>query len=150
MRGPLLLVLCLWAGVTGSGCSPQLVPLYYDYRAPDTANTLRMVRHALQSEGWDFVRSDAFHLETAPRVLQHWGLYQVVVRLEAVPVDAHFVRLYIHPYRHYITGRRSKIPYLPAGLRATLLPRLHAALRAQGLEPVGTAIERDHTPPRRP
>ncbi|BBM68551.1 hypothetical protein [Rhodothermus marinus] len=149
MRGFLFFLPVLLLGLAGTGCSPRLVPLYYDYCLPDTTGpSLQPVARALASEGWEVSQSDSLHLETAPRSLQHWGLYRVVVRLEAVPVDGRFVRVFIHPYRHYITGRRSKIPYLPAGLRATLLPRLHAALKAEGLEPAGTAFQRDHVRPR--
>ncbi len=143
-----LFLLVLLLGLAGTGCSPRLVPLYYDYRLPDTTRpSLHSVAQALDAEGWKVTWPDSLHLETAPRSLQHWGLYRVVVRLEAVPVDGRFVRVFIHPYRQYITGRRSKIPYLPAGLRATLLPQLHAALKAQGLEPAGTAFQRDRMRP---
>ncbi len=148
MRRKRLQALCILLTIAATGCSPRLVPLYYDYRIPDTTQApLRLVARALQSTGWTVARATPTHLQTTPRTLQHWGLYRVVVRLEAVPVDSGFVRLFFHPYRRYLTGRRSKIPYLPAGLRATLLPQLHTALEAQGLKPAGTAFERDHTRP---
>ncbi|SHK73254.1 hypothetical protein [Rhodothermus profundi] len=144
MRSSLLILLL---GLASAGCSPRLVPLYYDYRLPDTtAAALPPVARALQAAGWETTQLTPTLLQTAPRPLQHWGLYRVMVRLEAVPINGRFVRLFIHPYRQYFTGRRSKIPYLPAGLRATLLPRLHAALQAAGLTPAGTALERDRSP----
>ena len=131
-----------------AGCSPRMVPLYYDYRAADT--TLQPLFHvstALQASGWKLATADTSFLQTQPRTLRHWGLYRVVVRLEAVPVDRTYVRLFIHPYRVYIGGRRSKIPYLPTGLQAILLPRLHAALEAHGFSPVGTAWQRPQQKP---
>lgn len=126
-----------------AGCSPRLVPLYYDYRAADTTwQPLLHVAEALQASGWKLIAADTSFLQTQPRTLRHWGLYRVVVRLEAVPIDRTYVRLFIHPYRLYLGGRRSKIPYLPAGLEANLLPQLHAALGAQGFSPAGTALQR--------
>lgn len=150
MRGLSLLGLSLWLGVAGMGCSPRLVPLYYDYQLPSaTEAPLYPVAQALTAAGWEVIRGDSLHLETAPRAMRHWGLYQVVVRLEAVSVDGRFVRLFIHPYRRYLTGRRSKIPYLPAGLQAILLPQLHTALAAKELKPIGTAFQRDRLDSRR-
>ena len=78
----------LLLGLVGTGCSPRLVPLYYDYRLSDTtASSLQPVAQALNAEGWRVSQLDFLHLETAPRTLQHWGLYRVVVRLKAVRVD---------------------------------------------------------------
>lgn len=108
MRGFLFFPILL-LGLAGAGCSPRLVPLYYDYRLPDTTGpSLQPVARALAAAGWEVSQPDSLHLETMPRSLQHWGLYRVVVRLEAVPVDGRFVRVFIHPYRHYITAAAAR------------------------------------------
>lgn len=137
---PVLVVLVLTVG-----CSPSLSPLYRDYKVQTAdAPTLTRIAQALESAGWDTVAASTPNvIATKQRGLNNWGLYKVVVSIEAAPVgDAH-VRLFFHPYRQYITGGRSKIPYLNGSLRRTLLRDLNAAFEEQGLLAIGSAIQRD-------
>lgn len=82
-------------------------------------------------------------MATAPRRLRHWGLYSIVVSIDAVPVGERHVRLFVHPYRHYITGGRSKIPYLKGSIRRRVMADLDRTLKAQGLAAIGTGVSRD-------
>lgn len=130
-----------------AGCSPSLSPLYRDYEVArgDAPEDLRAaVEAALVEAGWTPVAAAAPNVvATETRVFNDWGLYKTEVFLEAAPLGDRYVRVLVHPYRKYITGGRSKIPYMKGGLRRALLPELNRAFEAHGLFLLGTAIERD-------
>ncbi len=135
------LAACLVAG-TFAGCSPRLSPLYRDYTVPDTATrneeVLEKLELALRDADWEIAPDQIDNMiRTEPRTLSKWGLYNVTVYLEAVPIGSDYVRLYVHPYREYVTGGRSKIPFFSRRTQRELLPALTEALEAQGLRRVG-------------
>ncbi len=151
-----LLLLCLVALL--AGCAPSFSPLYRDYdvdpvvlaeaseppeRQGGTEVRARL-RAALAEAGWTEAEAAAPNvISTAPRRISNWGLYRVQVSLDALPIGDRHVRVLFHPVRRYITGGRSKIPYLGSSLRRALLPELNEALEAQGFLPIGTPRERD-------
>jgi hypothetical protein len=139
----------LLAALAG-GCAPSVTPLYRDFEvrpgtvAADTADLRGRLRAALVDAGWTLapaVTPEA--VATAPRTVSDVGLYRTEVHLDAVPVGGRYVRVFFHPYRRYLSGGRSKVPYLGAGLRRRLLPPLADALARRGLVAVGLARERD-------
>lgn len=147
MRRPPLF-LALFAGtllLLGTGCSPSISPLYRDYEVQPSEPALEeRVASALTDAGWSLEEeSVGGALRTEPQTFGNWGLYKLRVLLEVTPLGADHVRVFIHPYRTYVTGGRSKIPYLPKSLRKNLVTRLNEAFEEQGLAVVGTPIERD-------
>ncbi len=128
-----------------AACSPALHPLYRDYAVNIRgASVEERLRSALEEAGWDLAPRGAGNaLGTTPRRLRHWGLYSVVVTVEVVPVGTDYVRLFVHPYRHYVTGNRSKIPFLKGSIRRRVLADLDRALEERGLDAIGTSISRD-------
>lgn len=170
MHWRLLSLFCLASVVALNGCAPSFSPLYRDFDIESTsAQTLSSdrisagtdsasadagpkasgdvyarIRNALAEAGWTEASSVVPNVvSTHPRQLSDWGLYRVVVSLDVVPVGGQHVRVLFHPVRRYITGGRSKIPYLDSGMRRTLLPVLNEAFEAHGLYPIGTPRERD-------
>lgn len=165
MQPRLFLTICFAAVL--SGCAPSFSPLYRDYdieppqeaARTDTASTdeeasregeeagqeiYARIRAALADAGWVEAEPAAPNVvSTEPRQLSDWGLYQVLVSLDIVPLGDRHVRVLFHPARRYFTGGRSKIPYLDSGMRRALLPDLNEALEAQGFVPIGTPRERD-------
>lgn len=145
MKLPVLLVLTLLV----AGCTPKLSPLYRDYAVTDRAPTqddilLERIGVGLSSAGWTVVDGVTDNVvATEARQFREWGLYSVRVSLEVAPVGGDFVRLLVHPYRHYFTGAQSKIPYLRPGLAESVLDDLHEAFEAEGLTFIGTAQSRD-------
>lgn len=144
------------------GCAPSISPLYRDYEvepaplaglagsddatsgAASDAAVLGRLRTALAEAGWTEEATPIPNtVSTEDRQLSDWGLYRVLVSLDAIPMGERHVRVQFHPVRRYITGGRSKIPYLGSGLRSALLPDLNAALKAHGFYPIGTPRERD-------
>lgn len=128
-----------------SACSPSLAPLYRDYEVGQNEENLDARIHAaLQEAGWTIIEGEAPQaIATEARTLSNWGLYRVTASLEVVPLGADHVRVMIHPYRKFLTGSKSKIPYLSRGLRSNLVPDLRAAFTDQGLVAVGNPMERD-------
>ena len=128
-----------------SACSPSLSPLYRDYEIRNADRPLaERIEDALAEAGWQSTPSSApYALATQERKVRSWGLYSVVVSLEAVPVGGSYVRLYLHPYRKYFTGNRSKIPFLKKSLQRTLLKDLNEAFETRGMVAIGTGLERD-------
>ena len=126
-------------------CSPSLYPLYRDYEVNQHPAPIRQrLETALANAQWELVDHGAPNtVATAPRRLRHWGLYSIVVSIEAVPVGDRHVRLFVHPYRYYVTGGRSKIPYLKGSIRRRVMAELDATLEAQGLAAIGTGVSRD-------
>ncbi len=128
-----------------SACSPSLSPLYRDYEIRTADQPLaERIEDALAEAGCQSTPSSAPNaLATQERKVRSWGLYSVVVSLEAVPVGGSYVRLYLHPYRKYFTGNRSKIPFLKKSLQRTLLKDLNEAFETRGMVAIGTGLERD-------
>lgn len=137
-----------------TGCAPSVSPLYRDYdvspaaaAAPDpTASEAihERLRSALAAAGWTEAPPAAPNvLSTEPREFGHWGLYAVLVSLDVVPMYERYVRVQFHPVRRYVTGGRSKIPYLGGGLRQAILPELNEALEARGFQSIEVPRERD-------
>ena len=128
-----------------SACSPSLSPLYRDYEISTVDQPIsERLEDALIEAGWEPIPASAPNaIATQARKIRRWGLYSVVVSLEAVPVGDDYVRLYFHPYRKYFTGNRSKIPFLNSSLRRALLKDLNEAFETQGLVAVGSGISRD-------
>lgn len=107
------------------------------------------LRDAFEETGWHTVPPPAPNaITTQERRIRSWGLYRVMVSIEAVPVGRDHVRLFVHPYRHYITGSRSKIAFLKGSIRRAVLRDLEEAFESRGLMAVGTGISRDreHVP----
>ena len=165
MQRRLFLTICFAA--TLLGCAPSFSPLYRDYDIEPSSGAARAdatntdeeanredekaaqevyarIRAALSEAGWTEAEPAAPNVvSTEPRQLSDWGLYQVLVSLDVVPLGDRHVRVLFHPARRYFTGGRSKISYLDGGMRRALLPDLNEALEAQGFVPIGTPRERD-------
>jgi hypothetical protein len=133
------------------GCSPKLSPLYRDYEVTveeglSDALVLERIDRGLKAAGWSPIEGIAANvLSTESRQFREWGLYKIVVELEVAPVSGDYVRLLIHPYRVYFTGKRSKIPYLRGSLARSVLKELHEEFEKEGLTFIGTAQSRDKT-----
>ena len=145
MRLPSVLLALLVLGLTAGGCSPSFSPLYRDYTVqPSDAPLEARIEAALLEAGWQPEPGEAPNvIATEERTLNEWGLYRIVASLEVVPVGDDYVRLYVHAFRHYFTGSRSKIPCLKKGLRGQVLTDLNKSFAANGLTALGTAVERD-------
>lgn len=144
MRQRALPLLASLAVLLVAACAPSLSPLHRDFAVSEPAgsdDTLR-ITDALESAGWT-VTDTTLAVVTEERTLSEWGLYRVVASLEVVPLGPDHVRVFIHPYRRYFTGSRSKLPFLKGSVRQAVLPDLHAAFEAEGLEPLGTQNQRD-------
>lgn len=140
-----------------AGCAPSVSPLYRDYEiepAVSASSSLEnsaghvdvhaRLRGALADAGWIVTEPASSHvLSTEAREFGSWGLYRVLVSLDAIPMGDRYVRVHFHPVRRYFTGARSKIPYLGRGLRSAVLPDLIEAFEAHGLLPLGIPHERD-------
>ena len=140
-----------------AGCAPSVSPLYRDYEiepaafassspgdSTDHAEVHARLRSALSEAGWVVTKPAAPHvLSTEAREFGSWGLYRVLVSLDAIPMGDRHVRVHFHPVRRYFTGARSKIPYLGSGLRSALLPDLVDAFEAHGFRPLEIPRERD-------
>ena len=77
------------------------------------------------------------------RPIRNWLLYKVVVQVEAVPIGAQHVRLFVHPYRVYPSGSRSKIPFLKRSIRRRVVRDIDRVFESHGLVAVGTDMSRD-------
>ncbi len=145
-RPHLWLLIGILAGV-GAGCMPAITPLYHDYRIPPATalpgDSLRVrIARALEQAGWTPTETaDGHTLATEPRTLQRWGLYRITVYLEVAPIGDDYVRVFFHPYRQYVTGGRSKIPYLSRRLRRMLIPPLDEHFQAAGLRLVAPRLD---------
>jgi hypothetical protein len=131
-----VLLFLLASLVIAAGCAPPTAPLYRDYvrpavtEVPDVGDRLKA---ALEQAGWTITEpTHTGIVATEERIVQNWGIYRVAVSLEAVPVGDRHVRVFVHPFRRFVTGGESKLFALGAGLRRTLYPPLDAALTAHG------------------
>ena len=149
-------ILFLGIVVLLSGCSPRLSPLYRDYDAgpevmsedssevDDGTSVTARIRSALVEAGWEVVEPVTPNVvATSSRTFRQWGLYTVTVQLEVAPLSGRHVRMFVHPYRVYVTGAKRKIPYLRGSLARSVMQDLHASFDAYGLEYIGTAQSRD-------
>ncbi len=145
MHSKLLISLGLVALLGLSGCSPSLSPLYRDFEHEPTTDDLRVrIERALTDSDWTIDRNvDQTLLTTETRVFRRWGLYRVEASLEIAEVGGDYVRVLVNPYRVYITGRRSKTPYLKKGLGRAVLKDLRKEFEEEGLVAIGTVVERD-------
>jgi hypothetical protein len=121
-------------------CAPSMDPLYRDFQREtavaelSTAALQVTLRRALESAGWEIAdESVEPSVRTMPRTHARWGVYRVTVYLEALPLGERHVRVMIHPYREYVWGTRSKLPYLTRPIREAIVPELEQALSAHGL-----------------
>lgn len=141
------LIVAVLFSLATAGCSPSLAPLYTDFEAvanvvPNDTLLVRIER-AIESAGWTQVDSPADNVvATEERTISKWGLYDVRVSIELAPVTDQYVRVFINPYRVFVTGSRSKMPYLKRGIRRSVVPELERALAQEGIEPIGSAVER--------
>ncbi len=128
-----------------AGCTPSLFPLYQDYgNEAQSATAIERVQRAFTASGWSLGKTEANNVVVGiPRRVRHWGLYRVVVSVEAVVMAEGHVRLFIHPYRHYVTGNRSKIPFLRRSLRRSIVQPLDKAFYRENLIALGTGVYRD-------
>lgn len=128
-----------------AGCSPTLYPLYRDYEFdPGNPALLSSIEEALVEAGWELIPPPAPNgVATADRQIRDWVIYRVVVQVEAVPVGAKHVRLFVHPYRIYATGSRSKIPFLKRSIRRRVIHDIDRVFESRNLVAVGTDISRD-------
>ncbi len=129
-----------------SACTPSLSPLYRDYEMEGKMekDIQDRIQTAVEAAGWKPVATEAPNaIATESRTIARWGLYKVTIALEVVPVSGEYVRVFFHPYRKYITGGRSKIPYLASNLRRSILPDLNRALADQGFRMMGIPFEKD-------
>lgn len=133
-----------------SACAPAISPLYRDYAVEPAAESAgdtevyARLQTALTQARWTLAPSAPPNaVTTEARTFRTWGLYRVEVSLEAVPIGGDHVRVYVHAHRRYVTGSRSKIPYLRRSLARDVFPDLNEAFTAQGLTFLGTDVQRD-------
>ena len=111
-----------------------------DHEAP----VLERIESAFVDAGWDIADNEIPNtIQTEIRHFRSWGLYRIVAYVEAIPINSRYVRLLVHPYRYYITGARSKIPYFKGGVRRSILRDLEPALEKYALIAAGTDLSRD-------
>ncbi|HEX7072199.1 MAG TPA: hypothetical protein VF190_15410 [Rhodothermales bacterium] len=130
-----------------SACAPSLTPLYRDFEMPadsmTTAEVIPILEAALTDAGWDIAEPTTPNVvATQRKTLSEWGLYRVEAYLEAAPLGGNYVRLFVHPQRRFITGGRSKIPFLVPSLRRSILPDINEAFQKHGLQMAKSARER--------
>lgn len=139
------------------GCSGSLSPLYADFRIDEArasadsdslANAKvdsledlsiqKRISDALIEVGWELDEAPSENAVSTSEVeIVDWGLYDVRVSLDVVPINQKFVRVFVHPYRQYFFGSRSKMSYMNRRVRSYVLPDLTNAFRARGIVPLG-------------
>ncbi|MCY3594612.1 MAG: hypothetical protein OXH01_05160 [Bacteroidetes bacterium] len=139
------LLVVLFLALTVIGCSPTLYPLYRDYEYNYNDDVpLSQIEEALIEAGWELLPSSPPNaVSTVNRPIRNWLLYKVVVQVEAVPIGAQHVRLFVHPYRVYPSGSRSKIPFLKRSIRRRVVRDIDRVFESHGLVAVGTDMSRD-------
>jgi len=102
------------------------------------------IASALVQAGWELDEAPSANaLSTREVEIIDWGLYDVRVSLDVVPVNDKFVRVYVHPYRQYFWGSRSKMSYMNHRVRSYVFPDLADAFKVQGIVPLGAPPEED-------
>ncbi len=126
-------------------CSPSLHPLYKDYKHDFNGTVpLIQIEQALIEAGWELLPSPSPNtISTSYREIRDWLLYKVVVQVEAVPIGAKHVRLLVHPYRVYVTGNRSKIPFLKRRIRRRVIHDIDQTFRSYDLIAVEADLPQD-------
>lgn len=110
----------------------------------DDAELHRRIEQGLRNAGWTITESVTDNVVTAEaREFREWGIYSVEVELEVAPVGGDYVRLMVHPFRKFFTGKRRKIGYLRGSLARAALKDLHASFEEQGLHHIGYMQSRD-------
>ncbi|MEM6337467.1 MAG: hypothetical protein AAF752_12935 [Bacteroidota bacterium] len=147
--------------VSVSGCANSLTPLYRDFEVRPVETSMAegdaaepsaierpeleaRVERALGAAGWAITEGPADNVvSTESRQMQNYGIYSIRISLDVLPMAGNHVRVLVHPYRHYFTGSRSKLPYLKRGLGRSFLPELERAFADEGIVLRGTQVERD-------
>lgn len=131
------------------GCSPSMTPLFSDYEVHETGGDsvlLERIEAALEDAGWTLAPPPTPNIvATERRKLSEWGLYRIEAYLEAAPLGNRHVRVFVHPQRRYITGGRSKMPFLARSLRRSILSDLDRTFEERGLIVARSARERGIT-----
>jgi len=131
--------------LTAISCSPVLHPLYRDFEHDLTGKLpLDYIQSALVEAGWELADAPSPNaVATTERTIRDWFLYKIVVQVEVVPIGAQYVRLFVHPYRVYLTGSRSKIPFLKSGIRRRIIHDIDRVFESYNLIAAGTDMSRD-------
>lgn len=147
---PLALVMLL---VVGVGCSPTITPLYRDFEVQadgserasfSDESILERVRAGLEEAEWPVSEGVTENtVETQARTYRRWGIYNVQVHLEVVPIGGEYVRVMVHPYRVFFTDRSRQIGYLRGSLARSIMNDIQDPFEDQGLKFAGFAQARD-------
>ena len=140
------LVLCYI--LVAAGCSQTLSPLYADFpideKVADEEDFQALVESAVLDAGWTLKAPDAPNaVSTNESTVAHWGLYKVVVSLDVVPVNRSHVRVFVHPYRVYVWGSRSKMLYMSRRVRNHVVPDIREAFESSGILAVDVEMASD-------
>ena len=119
--------------IAATGCGRTLSSLYEDYRIEDaplsSIEVYEAIKESVVEAGWTLGESPAPNvISTEEATVSQWGLYKVVVSIDVAPISGKHVRVFFHPYRVYLWGARSKMPYLSRRVRNFVLPDLTTAL----------------------
>lgn len=115
-------------------------------RTPEESDkaVLDRIATAIEASGWTLVEPDVENaIATDKRKFNNWLFYSVEAELEVVVIGRKYIRVFIHPYRHYFWGGRGKIPYLKSGLARAVIESLNDAFEEQGFEFIGNGPMRD-------
>lgn len=120
------------------GCGRTLSSLYEDYRIENTPipsdEIHKAIVEAVTDAGWKLDKSAAPNVISTEEVtVAQWGLYKIVVSLDLAPINGTHVRVFVHPYRVYLWGARSKMPYMSRRVRNYVLPDLSETLAQHGI-----------------
>ena len=146
-----------------SGCGGTLSPLYADFRIEEPAVSVpgdsvqttvvdsvlalsikERIASALIEAGWELDDAPSENSVSTKEIeIAEWGLYDVRVSLDVVPINDKFVRVYVHPYRQYFYGSRSKMSYMNRRVRTYVFPDLADAFQARGIISIGAIPERN-------
>ena len=112
-----------------------------DVALADTTNRQSIqarIAEALVAAGWELDEAPSENAVSTKEIeIAEWGLYDVRVSLDVVPINDLFVRVYVHPYRQYFYGSRSKMSYMNRRVREYVFPELAEAFQAKGIVPLG-------------
>lgn len=105
---------------------------------------LEDVASVLEASGWVLRDADVVEaVATQPRKFANWLFYSVHAELEVVVIGDRYVRLFVHPWRHYWWGSWGRIPYLKTGLAVAVFESVDEAFQEAGYEFIGNAPMRD-------
>ena len=104
------------------------------------ADVLKRVGAALEASGWTLAEADVeYAVATDKRKFANWLFYTVEAELEVIIIGRKYVRVLIHPFRHYFWGARGRIPYLKSGMARAVFESLDEEFTAQGFTFIGNA-----------